>query len=211
MPMPICPSTLNLPKRPTTSPSPSPKSGSRPDLPTVLPAAIADLIDGVLILTTDQELIYANSSGQRILNHLNQDHDRPSPHVIPQEIQHICQSLIGSRSRFPNQHWLMQSEIFTRDAIALHIRARWISLEPLVHPCLLLLLEDRNQAMQTLAMEESQQYKLTAREQAVWILHRAHYTYKQIATELNITPNTVKKHMKNIHVKQKSEPSLLET
>jgi DNA-binding CsgD family transcriptional regulator len=35
-------------------------------------------------------------------------------------------------------------------------------------------------------------------------LHRANYTYKQAASELCITPNTVKKHMKNIYLKQKS-------
>lgn len=201
-------STLKSPKR-LTHPSSPPQLGCS-TLPIVLPGAIADLIDGVLILTEEQDLIYANSSGQRILTHLNQDRDSPICHAIPEEIRHICQSLISSRNLFPHQHWLMQSEIFTQDAISLHIRVRWVSLETIVDPCLLLLLEDRYQVIQTLATAESQLYKLTAREQAVWVLHRAHYTYKQIATELNITPNTVKKHMKNIHVKQKGEPSSLE-
>jgi DNA-binding CsgD family transcriptional regulator len=54
--------------------------------------------------------------------------------------------------------------------------------------------------------EESQKYGLTCREQEIWLLHRANYTYKQIALELCITPNTVKKHMKSIYSKQKSLP-----
>ena len=42
------------------------------------------------------------------------------------------------------------------------------------------------------------------------MLQRANYTYKQIAGELFIAPNTVKKHMQNIHLKQKgASPSPL--
>lgn len=122
---------------------------------------------------------------------------------IPKEIWHVCQSLIQSRNLFPNQHWLMESDIFTDDAIALHIRARWLKLETIEHPCLLLTVEDRHQALKNIAVEEAEKYGLTPREKEVWLLHRANYSYKQIATDLCITPNTVKKHMKHIHAKQK--------
>jgi DNA-binding CsgD family transcriptional regulator len=56
-------------------------------------------------------------------------------------------------------------------------------------------------------MEEAQHYGLTDRETEIWMLQRANYTYKQIADELFIAPNTVKKHMQNIHLKQKGASS----
>ncbi len=67
----------------------------------------------------------------------------------------------------------------------------------------MLTLEDRHQAMRNMAIEESERYGLTPREKEVWVLHRMVLTYKQAASELHITPNTVKKHMKSIYVKQK--------
>jgi DNA-binding CsgD family transcriptional regulator len=57
--------------------------------------------------------------------------------------------------------------------------------------------------IKTIAQEEARKYNLTDRETEIWILQRANYTYKQIASELFIAPNTVKKHMQNIHLKQK--------
>ncbi len=47
----------------------------------------------------------------------------------------------------------------------------------------------------------AQKHGLTSREQDIWLLYRANYSYKQIAEELNISRNTLKKHMKNIHAK----------
>jgi WD40 repeat protein len=46
-----------------------------------------------------------------------------------------------------------------------------------------------------------QKHGLTPREQDIWLLYRTNYSYKQIANELNISLNTVKKHMKNIYAK----------
>jgi DNA-binding CsgD family transcriptional regulator len=37
----------------------------------------------------------------------------------------------------------------------------------------------------------------------VWLLQQNNYTYKQIAAELGITPNTVKKHVRNIYAKRR--------
>jgi DNA-binding CsgD family transcriptional regulator len=169
--------------------------------PALLTEVIEELIDGILILTEQRELVYANDTARRVLDQLTQDESWVN--LVPKEIWHICQSLIHSRSLFPNQHWLIESEIFTNASTALHIRVRWLKLDTVEHPCLLLTIEDRYQAIKSIAIEEAQKYRLTAREKEVWLLHRANYTYKQIALELNITPNTVKKHMQSIHTKQK--------
>ena len=74
---------------------------------------------------------------------------------------------------------------------------------------LLLAIEDRYQAVRNMAIEEADRYGLTPREKEVWILHRIGLTYKQTASELCITPNTVKKHMKSIYVKAKVEAANL--
>jgi Bacterial regulatory proteins, luxR family len=165
---------------------------------------IDSLLDGILILTEQQELIYANEGAKRVLKILNAtplNADQISS--IPEEIWHICQSLIRSRNLFPTQHWLMESDIYTHDATNLHICARWLTLENRSDPCVLLTVEDRCQAIKSIATEECQTYGLTPREKEVWLLHRNNYTYKQIAIELCITPNTVKKHMRSIHAKKK--------
>ncbi|MGA7937024.1 MAG: LuxR C-terminal-related transcriptional regulator [Kovacikia sp.] len=69
-------------------------------------------------------------------------------------------------------------------------------------PCVLVTLEDRLQSIQNAAISEGQKYGLTPRETEVWLRHRANYSYKEIASELYITFNTVKKHMKSIYAKQ---------
>ena len=63
-------------------------------------------------------------------------------------------------------------------------------------------MEDVYQPIQNIAIAEAEKYRLTPREKDVWLLYRANYTYKQIAAELCITLNTVKKHMKSIYSKQ---------
>ncbi|MEO0968656.1 MAG: helix-turn-helix transcriptional regulator [Cyanobacteria bacterium J06639_18] len=171
------------------------------DSPELISTIVEDLVDGILILGIDGEVIYANKNALRILRQLNQD---DSITQVPQEIWHLCQSLIHSRHLFPEQHWLIQSEILTDNSTALYIQARWLQLTILQNPCLLLTLADRYQEMRNIAVEEAQAYGLTPRETQVWLLSRANYTYKQIAVELEITPNTVKKHMRSIHKKQKA-------
>jgi DNA-binding CsgD family transcriptional regulator len=164
-------------------------------------AVIEDLIDGILIITEEATLIYANDCAQRILRQLNQGESLSS---IPKEMWHICHGLIESRHLFPNQYWLIESKVFIGSSIAFNVRARWLKLETVECSCVLLSIRDRYQDIKDMVNEESQKYGLTSREKEVWLLHQANYTYKQVAVELCITPNTVKKHMKNIYSKQKA-------
>jgi len=162
---------------------------------------IEDLIDGILIITAHKELIYANGNARRILRLLNQDMKRSNK--VSGEIGHICQFLIGSRSLFPDQNWQINCEIFIDDSTAMQVMARCLKLASIEQNCLLITLKDKYQTIKNIAVLEAKDYNLTNREKEVWLLHRANYTYKQIALELCITPNTVKKHMRSIHSKQK--------
>lgn len=160
-----------------------------------------EFLDGILAFTEQGELLYYNKNAHNILSRLfYKNADITS---IPDEILHICQSLTWSRTQFPHQNWLVELDIVTQDGGILHIRARWLKTKLAERPCLLLVLEDRQQAIINIVAEEAEQYGLTLREKEVWMLHRNDLTYKQIAVELDITPHTVKKHMKNIHSKQK--------
>ncbi len=171
----------------------------------VLERVIEDLVDGILILTEQRELIYVNDCARRILRQLNRDGlATTTTDIVPGEIWHICQTLIESRHLFPSQHWLIESKVFIDSSIAFNVRARWLKLESVDRSCLLLSVRDHYQYIKDIAIEESEKYGLTSRERETWLLHRANYTYKQIAAELCITPNTVKKHMKNIYLKQKA-------
>ncbi len=63
-------------------------------------------------------------------------------------------------------------------------------------------MEDIYQPIQNIAIAEAEKYRLNPREKDVWLLYLANYTYKQIAAELCINLNTVKKQMKSIYSKQ---------
>jgi DNA-binding CsgD family transcriptional regulator len=51
--------------------------------------------------------------------------------------------------------------------------------------------------MKKTAIADAKPYNLTPRETQVWCLYQTKYSYKQIATKLYTSINTVKKHMKN--------------
>ena len=163
-------------------------------------ALLEEFIGGVLVFNDQQNLIYASESACRVLGQLQSE---DSPDAIPEEIWHICTSLMQSRRLFPNQNWLIEFDIFTSAATTLHICSRWLNLDVVDHPYLLLTIEDRQQAVLNLIIEEAERYGLTPREKEVWLLQQSNCTYKQIAAELGITPNTVKKHMRSIYAKKK--------
>jgi DNA-binding CsgD family transcriptional regulator len=82
---------------------------------------------------------------------------------------------------------------------------RWLDLEKSGNPYLLVTVEDRLQSTQNAALTDVKKYGLTHREAQVWLLRQAKHSYKEIAAQLYITINTVKKHMKNIYAKQQSD------
>jgi DNA-binding CsgD family transcriptional regulator len=169
-------------------------------------AVIEECIGGILVFTDQQQLVYASRTAQRVLNQLQSESEAKGS--IPNEIGHICSLLIQSRHVFPDQSWLLEFDIFTKAMTRLHICARWLNLEVMPHPCLLLTIADRQQAIVNLVTEEADRYGLTPREKDVWLLQKNDYTYKQIATELGITPNTVKKHMRSIYAKKRANKKI---
>lgn len=163
-------------------------------------------LGSVLILTEDGSVLYASESLQDRLHELNGQTEDST--VLPPEIALICQLSAQCRTHFPNQNWAIEFDIFTKDAITLRIRSRWLKLEGFAQPCILLIVEDRQQMVQEMVLDEAQDWGLTPREQEVWLLHQDGHTYVEIADKLFISKNTVKKHMRSIHAKRRAGESL---
>lgn len=163
---------------------------------------LEECLGSILVFTDQKQLVYVNDSAQKVLKQLCQT-EAPSAE-IPGEIWHIYHSLVQGRHLFPDQNWVIEFDIVTTKASNLHIRSRWITIEATNQLGLLLVIEDRHKDIIKTVMNEADRYGLTPREKEVWLLQRNRYTYKQIAIELGITPNTVKKHMRSIHAKCKA-------
>ncbi|MGB3761515.1 MAG: helix-turn-helix transcriptional regulator [Rivularia sp. (in: cyanobacteria)] len=157
----------------------------------LMQAVIESFVDGIFILTMHGELVHANERARCICKG-----------EVPAEIQRICQSLSESSQLFPSQNISIESEINTQSAAKIRVRARWLQANESNNDYLIVTLEDRKQTNQSMAISEARKYALTEREAQVWLLRRANYSYQEIAQELYITINTVKKHLKNIYAKQ---------
>lgn len=165
----------------------------------LMQAVIESFVDGIFILTSQGELVHANQCARSICQQMGEAIDKNQP---PKEIRRICQSLVESRQLFPEQNISLESEIETKSSVKIRIRARWLQANEINSNYLLVTLEDRKQTNRSMAMSEAKKYGLTERESQVWLLRRANYSYQDIADELYITINTVKKHLKNIYAKQ---------
>ena len=162
-----------------------------------LHAVLEGFIDGILVLTEQQKIIYANAKANTICAQL----PKVGKQALPKDIQRICHALIESRELYRDHPVILEFEVATPTAV-FRIRAQWLVVEAIGQPCLLLRLQDENQSVQGLAIAEAQNWGLTPRETEVWLLRRAGHSRKAIAADLYIAIDTVKKHLKNVHLKR---------
>ncbi|WP_424101240.1 helix-turn-helix transcriptional regulator [Moorena producens] len=181
--------------------SSKPELDSKEGLPLLLKAIIEGFVDGVLIITTNQELFHANECGRRMCSQISQG---KSPiNSIPQPIWRVCQSLIDSRELFGDRKLIIEAEINVNKSVNFRVRVRWLTLDLSRDPYLLVTLENKHQSTKNSAITDVINYGLSEREQEVWLLRKANFTYEEIAQQLYISINTVKKHLKSIYAKQK--------
>jgi DNA-binding CsgD family transcriptional regulator len=166
----------------------------------LLEAVIESFVDGILILTSEYELIHINEYARQICQKLTVSSNKN--YMIPEEILHICESLLDSREIFENENIFMEYEIDKGEAVKLRIRARWLRMENGQNDRILVTLEDCYLSNHNCAIADAKRYGLTEREAEVWLLRRSNLSYREIAQRLYITINTVKKHLKNIYAKQ---------
>jgi DNA-binding CsgD family transcriptional regulator len=155
----------------------------------------------VMLLDSQHRVIYASRD---VCSLFQEAEPTVSESMTPPEITKIAQILKQCREQFAHQSWALDFNIVTEAAISLRIRSRWLQLTDLAEPCILLIVEDRQQFMQEVALNTAQAWGLTPREQEVWMLHQSGYTHSKIAEKLKISKNTVKKHMSSIHGKRRA-------
>ncbi|MDZ8055507.1 MAG: helix-turn-helix transcriptional regulator [Aulosira sp. ZfuVER01] len=174
----------------------------------LLQAIIESFVDGIFILTTEGQLIHTNEFARSICRQLMPE--ETASNAVPEEIWRVCQSLIESRELFPDEKIIIESEIEPKPTVKFRLRARWLQLCASKHNFLLVTVEDCNQYSQSIAIADAKKYNLTDREIEVWQLRRANLSYREIANQLYITINTVKKHLKNIYAKQQEKNNMNE-
>ncbi|QZZ21276.1 hypothetical protein J5X98_01945 [Leptothermofonsia sichuanensis E412] len=166
---------------------------------TFIQAVLEGFVDGILVLTDEQEVMYANTIAHAICTQL----DKEQTDRLPRELQQVCQILVESKDLYGDRPLMIESDICTGET-TLRIWAQWLKLQATQSACILLRLQDQNQATQGLAIAEAQKWNLTPRETEIWLLRRAGYKRREIATELYIAEDTVKKHLRNIQFKRQS-------
>ncbi len=164
----------------------------------LLQAVIEGFVDGIIILTPEMKLLHVNEYARNICNKLTGLY---LEQIIPEEIWNVCESLIESRELFPDSNIFMELEV-EKNSKKVRIRARWLEMDDNKNEYMIVTLEDCHESNQSIAIRDAKKYGLTERETQVWLLRKANLSYKEIAAQLYITINTVKKHLKSIYAKQ---------
>ena len=172
-------------------------------------AIFESMMQGVLILNDKREVIQANRRGQELCRQLGQqlgqqEQNNTPVDAIPDAIWNVCRSLLSSRQEFPEYEVIPEEEIEMSDATHLKVYAQWLNFADSDESYMLVTLEDRSEMLRNLARWDARRYGLTAREAEVWMLKCQGYSYDDIADELYISRNTVKKHLKSITLKRES-------
>lgn len=170
--------------------------------PYFLQAVIEGLEDGILILNQAGELIHANASAYQICRQFNQG--KFPDNCVPSVIWQLCQSLMDSQNRRCDQNITLADEIVLEQSKIFRVRVRLVNFVNSLISGFLVTIENRYESLKNTAILEIKKYELTPREAEIWSLYRSNYSYKDIAAQLYISINTVKKHMKNIHAKRQT-------
>lgn len=166
----------------------------------LLSAVLEGFVDGILVLTEDGTCVHSNQKGRALCRDLS-DGNSTSP--LPASLKAMCVHLLESREFYPDTPLVLTQELTSRSGHQIRTRIQWLDLPATAHAYLLVSLENKTRSAHASAMLEAIQYNLTPRERAVWVLRRANRTYDEIAQELYITVNTVKRHLKSIYAKRK--------
>jgi DNA-binding CsgD family transcriptional regulator len=176
----------------------------------LLQAMIEGLIDGVMLISDNGKILQANRLAQQFCRKLNgQTRSTARTQTLPPEIWRICQAVLESRELFPQHRIVPEDEIVLEDDTVLRIRAQCIQPLNDAKLCpsrsyLLVMLEDREQSIQSLAASDIQKYGLTPCEGKVWQMRLENVSYREIATRLYISENTVKKHVRSVLAKRRA-------
>ncbi len=165
-------------------------------------AVMEGFLDGVMILTPQGEIFHINQRALELCNLLGTD-DCQKAESLPPCLWAVCEQLIEGRDIFPDHNLVLTQTLDCIERRSVRVRVQWLALEAEATLFLLVILEDQTEIAKAAAMLDSVRFGLTSREVEVWMLRSINYSYEEIAAELFITLNTVKRHLKSIYAKRK--------
>ncbi len=155
---------------------------------------------GLFLLNQFSKIIYANRKGIKIL--LDMGYSELEDDQIPEIIEHIHNSSVGRRNLDSGHQISVLARFCINPSVCFDVQTRWLNISENQSEYLLFIIEEHNQLIKHSIADEAEKYGLTPRETEVWLLYKMHHSYREIASRLGIAINTVKKHMKNIFLKQ---------
>jgi RNA polymerase sigma factor (sigma-70 family) len=188
----------------TFSSSAAPPSNQETANLPLLNAVLEGFVDGIVVLSVDGTCVHSNQKGRALCRDLSAGpSDGPSDSTLPTCLTVMGQHLRESRELYPDTLLVLTQEFTARSGNQIRARVQWLDFPATADSYLLVSLENKTRSAHASALLEAVQYNLTPRERAVWVLRRANRTYEEIAQELYITVNTVKRHLKSIYAKRK--------
>lgn len=161
-----------------------------------LQTLLEGLQDGLIIAEQTGDVKRINAPAQHICAFFKAEEN-----TLPAEIWSVCQAALENQDVIARQRIGIDVEVALPNGGILRVRVQEVQLEQAI--CLLIVLEDYQQTIRNKALSDSVLYEFTEREAEVWRLRLRGADYNEISTILWISPNTVKKHVKNILAKRR--------
>ena len=189
-------------------------SSLTPDYLTIVFATWLDRVCpflGFILLDPHGTLMQSSPKAQKLCQALQTEDASVSQEVspvgvnapLPPKVTKVAQRLIENRRQFPDHPIrLLQDESLFGEKARISIQAEWIETDAGEPVGVVVTLEDRQAIAYQRALFDAQRGRLTHRELDVWELSLWGFSYAQIAQELFISLNTMKRHMKNIRGKR---------
>lgn len=189
-------SSTTLPDFNSVAPSISQETANLP----LLSAVLEGFVDGILVLSEAGTCVHSNQKGRALCRDLSDDGSATS---LPTCLKTVIKHLLESREFYPEIPLVLTQELTSQSGHQIRARVQWLDFPATSGSYLLVSLENKTRSAHSSALLEAVQYNLTPRERAVWVLRRANRSYEDIAKELYITVNTVKRHLKSIYAKRR--------
>ena len=152
------------------------------------------LLDAVLIADIQGALLYANLSAKKICRQLD------IAHLQNHAIWSLCELLKSKVDR----DLILESDLTIAET-HYRVRVQWLnSIEEADDTRLIVRFENQQHSMRCAAIFDAQCFRLTPRESEVWELRNQGRSRREIADQLHLSIDTVKKNLKNIQIKRRT-------
>ncbi|MEM7792909.1 MAG: LuxR C-terminal-related transcriptional regulator [Cyanobacteria bacterium P01_C01_bin.118] len=171
----------------------------------LLQTALDNLVDGLLIVSASGRILQTNAMADRVCRSLMSEEESGREGAqIPKMLWSLCGPIFRNIASGIETHLGLEMDITDAQQQPIRVRIQLLNLKVQQEDCLMLILEDRQQANRRRAIADGTRYGLTPREVDVWELRLRNLSYEEISHTLFITENTVKKHVKSILAKRRT-------